>query len=208
MALQEVSQEFLSEINIANTPMTFTTPDGKIGNILFLSFGAEIKIMISVPKAQAPPQEQPQEQSQYVRIDPQPQRIRPQPRQAQVQTSHQQNAGGNVVPSPLFATPRSHTHQPAAQANVNSQTQQQVKQATDDRPNFRFEKKGTEWAIFDGATELNDSHYQHYNPSAADKNECRSFLSKKAANIMLYNRPGTSDYYIAFGDIWFKYNKH
>jgi hypothetical protein len=110
-----------------------------------------------------------------------------------------------AIPSVQFALPpqtNGNGQQASAKAPAAAASNAQKPQ----HPMFKIEQNAQgKWEIFKGENKLTGDNFQEYSPTEQDLKQLKSFYGKKAASITVYGRTDTSDYYMKFGNVWYKY---
>jgi hypothetical protein len=219
--MDELSEEFLVENGIANLPLKFTTEDGRIGHIQFLKIRGVLKTFISVSG------EQQLVESQHSRAQPhtlQPaivepqanviirQRVLAQPmpkQQANVlQPPQQQNyAEAPAIRSQRFVKPNVQIAKaPSQKLPVRERAhpiQAPAENVAVEQCRFRIDKGNPGWNIF-----VNDKKLEPYDFEDVDDQDVtklKLIYFKKVANISIYSKNSTGEYYLKLGDTWMKY---
>jgi hypothetical protein len=225
MALEELTLQFISDNNLVEKQLTYSTPDGKVGHIMFYSDG---RVVISKPT-----QAQPQPPPAKALLPPAKALLPPVNVQSGgagasvlpkcnfvvetgtsitrlIAASLQNVVHRNTVPSQQFARPPSPQQarqsvsvtahpitQPDAPTQVNADGSQ--------RPKFSIQHSaGKNWDIYDGTRKLAPTDFKKVGDQ--DESALTQICSKKASTITLYYKKDTSEYYMKYGTDWFKYN--
>jgi hypothetical protein len=231
--MDELSEEFLVENGIANLPLKFTTEDGRIGHIQFLKIRGVLKTFISVsgeqqlaerqhsraqPHTLQPAIVEPQAnvvRRQRVLAQPMPKQQAnvlqpPQPPQQQQppQPPQQQNyAEAPAIRSQRFVKPNVQIAKaPSQKLPVRERAhpiQAPAENVAVEQCRFRIDKGNPGWNIF-----VNDKKLEPYDFEDVDDQDVtklKLIYFKKVANISIYSKNSTGEYYLKLGDTWMKY---